>query len=87
MPTLNLELSTAPGTADRASIAGRLTSLTAEVPGRKPELTAITVESVDPAPSRELRRDSRSGRGLVGIPGAYPGASVHRRPARSGCLT
>lgn len=49
MPSLNLKLSTAPGTADRASIAERLTSLTAEVLGKKPELTAITVESVDPA--------------------------------------
>lgn len=49
MSSLSLKLSAAPGTAVRASIAERLTSLTTEVPGKKPELTAITVESVNPA--------------------------------------
>lgn len=48
MPYLHLRLSTQPSPDDAARIASVLTDLTAEVLGKKRELTAVTIESIVP---------------------------------------
>lgn len=46
MPYLNIKVSGEPSQAVSEAVAGTLTGLTAELLGKKPELTAVVVESI-----------------------------------------
>lgn len=48
MPYLHLRLSTQPSAEGAARIASVLTDLTAQVLGKKRELTAVSIETVSP---------------------------------------
>lgn len=49
MPILTVLLSTAPDSAVSAKVAGTLSSLTADILHKQPELTSIAISHVDPA--------------------------------------
>ena len=49
MPILTVLLSTAPDTAVSAKVASTLSSLTADILHKKPEVTSIAISHIDPA--------------------------------------